>query len=468
MSSLDEASSDAWPSKKGGPSVRVKAVYTDPRNGNTKSVYVKRSCLHSSDDFSETETAPYTQNGLLRESHGRMFDGALKAGRYVSNQASGLVPRCLNSMEAIYSLPAESVDGWQLTNLMWTYWDRRPKEAGYSMEGLGGEDLTICEFVLGTLYTNRKSLIRMVGLHPEYLPFDGPKFCMMFPRFVRSLRSWGKERIFGDFWVVRDTDKGTLMVDANDFSKVYLAKGITEKIYSILSRVASIRNAPVLSKVTMVPLFKILAATGQFKPAMPQPKDANEHKKAIAAVDRAVASGTVITMGASAAAGKWDEEPAINCWPKQCKDGSKKGTKAAASSSSYVLSKKDKKNVEAIKVAAARGIGANGTTWVIRRMGYTEQDNPEHFVGILELPGQHFIGTFAYPGTPSYTATHVLTELRKILNQGARLPSMLLIDDYEAFGAVKKALVPEVVPSIKIVYYPPPSAEEEAQYRPNY
>ena len=98
----------------------------------------------------------------------------------------------------------------------------------------------------------------------------------------------------------------------------------------------------------------------------------------------------------------------------------------------------------------------DASTWVTRRMGYTEAENPNHMLMVL-APG-------LFPGMPAMTAAldPTAAELLQIVADRAadvgRRPAILCVDCAAAVAGVAAALRG----LIEVHYYPPPSAEEAA------
>jgi hypothetical protein len=151
-----------------------------------------------------------------------------------------------------------------MSNFMWTHWDLPPVDAGYKGAEHG---FTIYELITSYLQHNVDHHLRMLKEKDQHgnpmgdPRIDGEKGEMLHPRFVHSVAAWGKERVPGYFWIVRDTPSGTL-VCTEDLSKVYLVAGIVEKIGNIAARRGPL---PVLLYTTLLPIFQYWTYTGQLQ-----------------------------------------------------------------------------------------------------------------------------------------------------------------------------------------------------------
>jgi hypothetical protein len=109
--------------------------------------------------------------------------------------------------------------------------------------------------------------------------------------------------------------------------------------------------------------------------------------------------------------------------------------------------------------------------WCMRRVGYTEEDNPMHegiIINGAALSGGITIGSFTCADLVP-TAEDILKALvnqnREVKGEGiTKLPAIVLIDDYGCYERVQY-LLQEHTPqgfALRAMYYPPPTPEETA------
>ena len=99
--------------------------------------------------------------------------------------------------------------------------------------------------------------------------------------------------------------------------------------------------------------------------------------------------------------------------------------------------------------------------WVCRRLDYTEEKNPHHIVMISDSSGR-FVGPVVFP---CQALVPTVAEYADLVAQGIRAnqgkkPTLLCIDAIEQVDAFA-ALLREFDTGVNVMYYPPPSAEEQ-------
>ncbi len=109
-------------------------------------------------------------------------------------------------------------------------------------------------------------------------------------------------------------------------------------------------------------------------------------------------------------------------------------------------------------ITGAATMPGDGSFWVLRRHGYTERENPEHLVSVMQGGG---------PLLPFQKWSALVPQLLEILELldravtecGHRKPKFAGVDVEYAVEPLKALLVPT---GLQLMYYPPPSEEEIA------
>ena len=289
---------------------RVHIVIDRPCTGEQKIIKAKLKNLRPSQTPPpRNDPKPYTTTGLLRENHGRMVDFALSVGRYESNNIGCFYEPFVDDLDGIMAMDRSRPEMAQMMNFMWTHWDLAPSEAGYKGAAHG---FNVYELITYLLQHNEPMHVQQSkekdarGNPMGDKRIDGKRGELLHPNFIKSVRNWGKERLPGYYWVVRDTPSGTLMC-SEDLTKVYLVKGIVDKIGNVAARGGN-GALPKLLYTTIVPIFQYLTYAGQLQYFAQKQADYKEaNLTAIKElVEEAVAAGTVITCSAFAMSGAWD------------------------------------------------------------------------------------------------------------------------------------------------------------------
>ena len=258
----------------------------------------------------KNDAKPYTTTGLLREGHGRLVDFALSIGRLESNNVGMFCVELYDDVKGIMAMDRSRREVTHMMNMMWTYWELPPGDAGYKGCDHG---FNMFELITSWLQHNEKMHIQQCkrkdakGNPMGDKRIDGKKGELLHPNFVKSIRHWGKERLPGYYWVMRDTPAGTLMY-SEDTDQTYLVKGIVDKIGNVAMRASG--KLPQLIYTTILPIFNYLTYSGQlqaFNTPIMVAKQANVDVNAIKQkVEKAVANNDVITCSAFALSGAWD------------------------------------------------------------------------------------------------------------------------------------------------------------------
>lgn len=101
-------------------------------------------------------------------------------------------------------------------------------------------------------------------------------------------------------------------------------------------------------------------------------------------------------------------------------------------------------------------------SWTVRRMAYTEEENPRHEACIIGGDGTMISASRDVPFLrfarlePS-PAEYLRGLLTAIEANGGKKPHMLSIDSQSALAKLQSVLTPA---GVKVGYYPPPSGEE--------
>ena len=177
-------------------------------------------------------------------------------------------------------------------------------------------------------------------------------------------------------------------------------------------------------------------------------------------VKAALSSGTVITQGASSAAGLWDA-PSITPGTGAARE------KAAVKPAPTVALTPQQKRLarDAIQAVKKRGGSMSDGSLIFRRHGYSAAENPNRLAFLMHSHGS-VVDTMVFRGELTYTLDEALTQLKKVAMTYGWLTEKVCPDEISVVSPLKRALKEACEEAgmdvIKVIYYPPPSEEETA------
>lgn len=106
-----------------------------------------------------------------------------------------------------------------------------------------------------------------------------------------------------------------------------------------------------------------------------------------------------------------------------------------------------------------------GESWIFRRHGYSEQENPEHAVTVMQSSGMPLV-MYHQLNQLVPTAMEILSILQTCIDMvGNKKPNTIFVDEESLVEPLDEVL--SKMAGIKVSYYPPPS-QEEAQAARHY
>ena len=427
----------------------------------------------------------YTKDSRVREGHGRFIDKILTMMRFIINNMQLLLPP--DDFDSFWRLPRSDPRIAILNSQIFTMYRVKPVDAGFELGT--NEDRSLLAFIIEILLDDETLYTDNYGTMARYPP-DGVGGRLMVRNFVRFIQAWDKERISGSFWIVKICPTGTLMVKkkesadedrsdtlslnrsqlitrSSEFGKVYLVKGMGSTIGENIPPV----QLPSLVRMTFLPLYDFLVYDGiSFLPTVSVPRSESLREHILAHVNRAVREETVVFCGESASKGLWSEDPPeVNLeeievkeeWEGQSYEPSPEELEGAMDLAGYAQSIGFKSsNIE----GELRG---TDETLVVRRVGYTLEDNPSQHCGVTfdSIP-DHVMHFFQFKVWPTYTIMELLPELLKVFKKCKVVPGAILIDEKSLVVPMRvlfKKAFQEIgsLEEIQVKWYPPPSKEDE-------
>ena len=101
--------------------------------------------------------------------------------------------------------------------------------------------------------------------------------------------------------------------------------------------------------------------------------------------------------------------------------------------------------------------------WVLRRFGYTKEENPDSKAGLLALPSATLVGEVTFPGMGTYTVSQALKVIGTAVEAfpSLGLPQMLLLDDLAVVKVLREVLADVV--GVRVSFYQLLSEEEKEE-----
>lgn len=372
--------------------------------------------------------------GCLVETHGRAFSLVLDVVRYLVAYVLHEDPE-IQHFDDIMRVKDVSMEKANfLTATAWTHWD---DPGSYNVAGGRGIYQCLLEFLpqmFGVVDGNMNHLSEQEKLPLRALT-DRP-----------AVAGWSL-RLHGNFWAVgKDPeDGGTLLVPVVNKLAVYKVFGMTSCLYDILSQ-AFPGGKPVQVKLTMVPWYGRLIYDGLVSPIDPRPSK-QLIEKLQKAVKTAQAEGRVVER----------------LMQLELADAEAAKSEAATDDSVEEEATPEERLIIASLVPivpypeSEQRLEDRRDIWVFRRLGYTEEQNPEH-TGVIMAAGD-MIGPFKCSALEPLS-TDILKWLVSTSLRIGKRPTIVNIDDKAYYKRVKHLL--KDVKGIHVDYYPPATEEEQA------
>jgi len=433
------------------------------------------NATHRADPEADTpDLLKYTTNAKLRRSHGMMLDQMLMLARYETNIING------NPIPVPYrdfmNLPRSHPALARLNANMWTWWTVNPKLAGVNGRG------TISDLICTAMMDNDFSL--HMAKEDKLWPSDGEKGVHLVRNLIRAMRSWPDQRRYETFWVTHKFKTGSIMTACRDgkLGQVYLVKGHNSVIAELRPQL------PFCCRATLLPIYDLWTYDGMIT-AMAERPSAKLQKALEAHVRKAIIERTVSWRGPISE--HWQYPP-----PPFPRKKNPSGDEAELDWSSYedgygnpTINIEEYEEITEEHLAIGRRIvkaalskggidpdPAAMNVWVIRRLGYSYEENPNGFATLMgrgmplgpvmfavdhergEDPNDNYI--------PTYTLKDALIGIFEA-SKRHRLPSVMQIDEIglvRPLGKVFKQCFEEENANVLSVEWYPPASEEEAAY----
>jgi hypothetical protein len=280
---------------------------------------------------------------------------------------------------------------------------------------------------------------------------------------MEDCRYWKHSRVTGCFYVLIDRPDGTILI-SEDYSKVFLALGLTKSIGELCNKSFSSKvggwingvaypetpfkfHGPVLGKKVFGTLLNYenkIVSDYAFHPM--EIMTTGQVKKALTAYLAAASESKIISRLEK------NESKAARLEPKiLSKEELAEYRNRFRLQLDFIASKPSPAGFDAKNGKSITGF----PLLVYRRFGYTEEDNPEHMIFVLNggAPVTNFYCKELAPSVDEYIQ---LTD--QILQSGYPKPAILLVDS-ETDLDILQQLFREFV-NMAVSFYPPPSTEE--------
>lgn len=413
----------------------------------------------------------YTKDGRVREPHGVVVDQVFMLARWFHNEMSGHTyfqnldfPRYMSLSRSDPRVGAANAG-------VFSFYKVKPSLAGYTVP----HDETIYELVVKSLVNSQEGMIQNFGRKTKWSA-DGPNGQLLVRNFVRFMSTWDREHVIGKFWIVKSVKTGTILVsESSDGSleKVYLVKGLANRIGDLFLRHG---DTPVQGVLTIVPIYNFLVYDG-IALGTHSLASATKKKEIVQFVDNAIKSESVIYQGESASLGKWDDtEPPMLPRIRVEDDTLDWGLDPMRDTTLHdvidVTEGHKIKAQEMVKLAKKYGVVSLKSNSIkasvtVRRYGYTESDNPNNLCTMLLRHKP--VHMFSFAEWPCYNLDELLTELNHCFKDIQKVPGIIMVDEVSLVEPLK-SLLDEAFQeesrkgkeTPRVVWYPPPSAMEQA------
>ncbi len=377
------------------------------------------------------------------ESEGRIMSGMLDYLRYSAFSIGGAsvspaAKKILRDFNDFHKLRENGLmeDIQRMNVMMYSYWDT-------SVAATGVFD----------------RLIKFVEFNPSIVSWN--------TRLENDTKYWRDTRVFGDFYILFDRIDGSILVSSN-YETVYIVLGLAQSLgEAILGRSPTTKNSlPQFNKgwlgrkilTTLLNWNDKIVYDGLMMHLSVMTSE--ERDRALKAYYRAVDTNTIIvTLEKKLVVAA--ESAASTTSTTTAKSGVKIITKTPNPSPIIPSEHNEKvRRIIAHISQASKFVGDMGKcSWIFRRSGYTELTNPQHLVSVLGTGMNLIVAYHRFKAlVPDLIEIIELLDLA-VTSAGNRKPEFIGIDVEYAVDPIR-ALIQEST-GIKVMYYPPPSAEEE-------
>jgi len=411
------------------------------------------------------ETVP---PGAMPEKYGRKFmalldmchflvDHIIQDYNFPDLQAASTL-RCTNSAAA-----------GLLTAQMYSYWYSAPMGKG------------VFEMLLDWTKQEKEArtcMAREYGRKVQATSFGAS----LHPLVEKECAQWPLRRLTGSFFFgAEDADGAALLVDEK-LEKVYRVLGISTSVGNLIRSLMSGRN-PIGTtvKLTLLPWLGVITYDGTVRC---EPPPGATRSALVELAEKAQADGTLVTVlptvadapllskrieikglqskselnGRFGIASAFDDEKGRYVVALEDGSGSfklKPDNVLAAPKANVPRAPRVTLGENEIAIQKRlKALPAMDDCWVFRRFGYTEKENPNNIVVIMNDHGLAVGQLISKKLEP--TAAEYLAALEESC-RGRRKPNMIAVDEQGAVERLQKILKPA---GIIAGYYPPPSDEE--------
>lgn len=265
---------------------------------------------------------------------------------------------------------------------MWTWWAANPKLAGISARG------TISDMVARSIIDNDPS--RQLAREDKLWPQDGPAGSDLAQNLIRFMKTWATDRVTCDFFVSHRYKTGSIMTSFRDgeFGQVYLVRGHN-------SVIAEMGPLPLSCRATLLPIYDCWTYDGIII-ATPQRLSVSQKKALDVHVQKAIIDKSVSWRGPRAKTWKYPPPPfptikietddeTILDWGSHVDEYT---TSGKFEESEEITTGHINLGRKIVQVALVKG-GFSPTTgvpeshWIIRRLGYSYEENPQGMALIM-------------------------------------------------------------------------------------
>lgn len=371
--------------------------------------------------------------GILEELDGRAMNLLLEVVRVVAATECCYEPD-VDSLEALARIRQQPTGMWkinQYTSRAWSNWKK------------------VKHLVKSHMLENMETKSENNEPVPEYATLAHEAL-----EDVRAMASW-HIRIHGDFWVVGYDESGAYLIPKANRKSVYKCVGIRNALGPMIFNKRP--DAPImLFTTTMIAWYGRLVYDGVLLPGEAQFGKPKEASSALARalrenVEQAKAEGRVIERLAQL------EVPGGNVTGAIREGASEPDLDAQEPPPQAEATQEEIKLIQKLAKITPSQTGSNQEYWVFRRMDYTEHGNPNHF-GMI-MAGAFIVGPF-YCSALIPSSADILKALVEYSQKAKCRPRVIGVDDYNCTMRLKELI--KDTPAFQVVYYPPPSEEEQA------
>lgn len=339
----------------------------------------------------------------------------------------------LQSQAKTAGIEPKSLSPAQIVGFGWQYW--------IDPKGEGGVYPSLYKFMTETTVENKEMLETLEKQLNPAKPEGSYQLVKDSFSDERAVKGWNC-RIYGDFWVVKQTHEGTIVVPTNNVRAAYCVVGLENPLFQIVGNFPR----PAKFRLTLLPWFGrlihhpyLVTTSGSKQVELATPAMAEE---LMDAVEMAEEEGRVVgRLAQLEVEGGSREGVPFRMMTTVPNPGAGGGNKGPPPKPQEPATDDEKRLVEQVKKLEPLPTGPQGQLspvggWNFIRRGETNETNPKHEGMVVAHNGQQ-IAAFKCAELKPVASEILRTMLAVAAKVGARRANVVGVDEFDCFSRMQ-------------------------------